>query len=56
MKLHGFLGSIATRTIGDACKYIPVKLGQNNVEDNVADLRTKFSKEPIATILPLNQK
>ena len=47
LNVPGCLGSIATRTIGDASKFTGVKGGQAKDIDRVADFKTQSSKPPI---------
>ena len=46
--LPGFLGSMATRTMGDASNCKPVNDGQKTLVDRVADFKTRDSNWPMA--------
>jgi hypothetical protein len=47
---------MATRTIGEFCRNIALKLGQYTLLEIVADLRMIFSRPPIAQMLPAEIK
>lgn len=44
LKIPGFFGSIATRTMGDSSKCKPVNEGQKISVESVADLTTNESR------------